>query len=48
MFDTHYINIVEEKSDISPENHVIDTNNTQEIIKRILGRYERHPSILKI
>ena len=45
MFNTHYINIVE-KTSVPPENYVIDTNNTQEIIEGIIRKYERHPSIL--
>ena len=46
MFNTHYINIVEKTSGVPPENYVIDTNNTQEIIEGIIRKYERHPSIL--
>ena len=37
MFNTHYINIVEETSGVPPE-----------IIKGIIRKHERHPSILKI
>ena len=48
MLSTHYINIVEKTSGIPPENYVIDTNNTQEIIEGILRKYKRNPSILKI
>ena len=48
MFNTHYINIVEKTSGVPPENYVIDTNNTQEIIEGIIKIYERRPSILKI
>ena len=48
MFNTHYINIAGKTSRVLPENYVIDTNNTQEINEGIIGKYERHPSILKI
>ena len=48
MFNSHYINIVEKTSGVSPENSVIDTNNTRETIERIIRKYERHPSMLKI
>ena len=48
MFNSHYINIVEKTSGVPPENYVIDTNNTQEIIEGIIRKKERHPSILKI
>ena len=39
MFNTHYINIVEKLSGVPPENYVIDTNNTQEIIEEIIRKY---------
>ena len=45
---THYIKIVEKTSVVPPENYVIDTSNTQEIIEGIIRKYERHPSILNI
>ena len=48
MFNTHYINIVEKTSGVPPENYVIDTNNTLEIIEGVIRKYERHPRILKI
>ena len=48
MFNSHYINIVEKTSGVSPENSVVDTNNTRETIERIIRKYERHPSMLKI
>ena len=48
MFNTHYINIVEKTSGVPPENNVIDTNNTLEIIDGVIRKYKRHPSILKI
>ena len=48
MFNTHYINILEETSGVQPKNYVIDANNAQEIIEAIIRKYERHPSILKI
>ena len=48
MFNTHYINILEKKLGVPTENYVIDTNNTQEIIERIIRKCERHPGILKI
>ena len=48
MFNTHYINIAEKTSGVPPENYVIDTNNTQEIIEGIITIYERRPSILKV
>ena len=48
MFNTHYINIVEKTSAVPPENYVIDTNNTLEIIEGVIRKYERHPSKLKI
>ena len=48
IFNIHYINIVEKTSGVPPENCVIDTNNTQEIIEGIITKYKRHPSILKI
>ena len=47
MFNTHYIYIVEKKSGVPPENYVIDTNNTQEMIEEIIRKYQRHPSTLK-
>ena len=48
MFNSHYINIVEKTSRVPPENYVIHTNNTREIIEGIIRKYERHPGILKI
>ena len=48
MFNIHYINIVEKTSGVPPENYVIDTNNTQEIIEGIVRKYKRQPRILKI
>ena len=48
MFNTHYINIVKKTSCVLPENDLIDTNNTQEIIEGIIRKYKRHPYILKI
>ena len=48
MFNTHYFNIVEKILGVPPENYVIDTNSTQEIIEGIIKKYERFPSILKI
>ena len=48
MFNIHYIDIIKKTSSVPPENYVIDTNNTHEIIKGISRKYERHPSILKI
>ena len=48
MSNSHYINIVEKTSGVTSENYVLDTNNTQEIIERIIRKYDRHPSILKV
>ena len=48
MFNSHYINIVEKTSGVPPENCVIDTNNSQEIIEGIIRKYQGHPSIVKI
>ena len=48
MFNTHYLNIVEKALAVPPENYVIDTNNSQEIIEGIIKKYGRHPSILTI
>ena len=48
MFNSHYTNIVAKTSGVPPENYVIDTNNTREIIEGIIKKYKRHPSILKI
>ena len=48
MFNTHYINILEETSGVQPENYVINANNAQEIIEAIIRKCERHPRILKI
>ena len=48
MFNSHYINIVEKILSVPPENYVIDINNTQEINERVITKYERYPSILKI
>ena len=48
MFNSHYTNIVAKTSGVPPENYVIDTNNTREIIEGIIKKYNRHPSILKI
>ena len=48
MFNIHYLNIAEKALGGLPENYVTDTNNTQVIIKGVIRKYERHPSILKI
>ena len=48
MFNSHYINKVEETSGVLPESYVINTNNTGEIIEGIVRKYKRHPGILKI
>ena len=48
MFNSHYINTVEETTGVPPKNYVIDTNNTREIIEGIIKKYEKHPSILEI
>ena len=48
MYNSCYINIVEKTSGAPPENYVIDTNNTQEIIEGIIRKHARHLSILKI
>ena len=48
MLNSHYINIVEETSGFSPENYVIDANNTRETIEWIIRKYIRFPSILKL
>ena len=40
MFNTHYIKILEKTSGVPTENYVIDTNNTQEIIERIIRKCE--------
>ena len=48
MFNSHYIYIVEKILSVPPENYVIDINNTQEINERVITKYERYPSILKI
>ena len=48
MSNTHYINIVDKTSRVPPENFIIDTNSTQEITERIIRKYKRYPSILKI
>ena len=47
MFNSHHIKIVEKTSGVPPENYVIDTNDTQEIIEGIIRKYKRHPSIVK-
>ena len=33
IFNTHYINKVEKTLVVRPENYIVDTNNTQEIIE---------------
>ena len=33
MFNTHYINKVEKTLVVRPENYIVDTDNTQEIIE---------------
>ena len=45
MLNSHYINIVRNHWALHQK---IDTNNTQQMIERIIRKYERHPSILKI
>ena len=47
MFNSHHIKIVEKTSGVPPENYVIDTNDTQEIIEGIIRKYKRQPSIVK-
>ena len=38
MFNTHYFHIVEKTLGVPPENYVIDTNSTQEIIEGIIKK----------
>ena len=39
MFNTHYINIVQKTPGVPLENHVIETNNTLEIIEGVIRKY---------
>ena len=48
MFNTNYIDKVEKTSGATPENYLIDTNNTQETFEGIIIKYEKHSSILRI
>ena len=48
MFNTHYINIVEKTSGSPPEASFSDISDQKEVIEKIIKKYEKHPSILKI